>query len=194
MLGTGSSAPQAITRWLRAWRRGDEQAPSQLLPAIYEELRLLAHGYLRGERTAPTLETAALVHEAYLKLLPQRQVEWVDRHHFYGIAAQAMRRLLIDAARRRVGAKRGGGRQRVPIDDLSIAAPARPEELTALDDALRELQLVDPEGVRMVELRFFAGLSQQAIAEAEGVSVSTLERRWRAIRAWLHHRLQDSER
>jgi RNA polymerase sigma factor (TIGR02999 family) len=184
---------EAITRWLAAWRQGDRRAPEELLPLVYRELQRLARGYLRKERTNRSLETSALVHEAYLKLLPQRGIEWADRHHFYGIAAQAMRRLLVDAARRRRGAKRGGGRVALRLDRMSIAIPTRPQLLVDLDEALAELETVDPEAVRIVELRVFAGLPQPAVAAALGVSLSSVERRWRVIRAWLHGRLRGEE-
>jgi RNA polymerase sigma factor (TIGR02999 family) len=178
-----------VTRLLHAWSGGEKKAAEELLPLVYEELRVLARHYMRKERPGHTLETRALVHEAYVRLVDGSQVEWKGRGHFYGIASQTMRRILVDHARHHLYQKRGGGAPKIPLDDAPQLGVERPEELVALDDALHQLAEHDPEKARIVELRFFGGLTQSEIAEVLDVSLSTVERQWRVARAWLHRAL-----
>lgn len=180
----------AVTQLLAQWGGGDAQAMEELLPMVYEELRKLARGYLRKERPGHTLESGALVHEAYVRLIGQREVRWQNRSHFYGIAAQAMRRLLVDHARRHRFQKRGGGVRAVTLDDALGLGVERDLDVLELDDALKRLAETDPEKSRLVELRFFGGLSHPEIAEVMGVSLSTVERQWRLARARLYQALK----
>jgi RNA polymerase sigma factor (TIGR02999 family) len=184
-----SPPPGALTALLRAWSAGDLQARERLLPLVYEDLRRRAVRYLRRERRGHTLEPAALVNEAYLRLVDQRRVEWRDRSHFFGLACQMMRRVLVDHARARKSAKRGGGQQAVLLEDALVWCDARGLDVLALDRALAELERLDPEQGQLVELRFFGGLSAEDTAAVLGVSLTTFKRRWRLARAWLHQRL-----
>ena len=184
--------PQAgqVTDLLRAWRSGDRSAEDSLLPLVYGELRRRAIHCLEGERSDHTLQPTALVHEAYLRLVDQAQAVWQDRAHFFAIAARLMRQILVDHARRRNSAKRGAGREPLPIHVAGdLADAAEPPDLVALDDALTALAAFDPEGAKLIELRFFGGLSLEETAEALGVSRPTVVRRWRAVRAWLYGEL-----
>ena len=183
-----SSAPR-VTELLLAWGGGDQSAFDNLLPLIYDELRRLAAHYLRRERQGHTLQPTALVHEAYLRLVDQTQTRWENRAHFFGAAAQAMRRILVDHARQHKAAKRGGAEQRVTLDEGLAFAPERGLDLLALEDALIKLEQVDPQRSRLVELRFFGGLSTEEVAEVMGVSAATVSRQWRAAKAWLHREL-----
>lgn len=189
-----SASPSAgeVTALLRAWQSGDADAEDSLLPMIYDELRRRAASCLIGERPGHTLQPTALVHEAYLRLIDQEQSGWRDRAHFFAIAARLMRQILVDHARRRDSAKRGGGRPPVPIDAVEVPALEAAEgslDLASFDDALDGLATFDPEGAKLVELRFFGGLSIEETAEALGVSRPTVVRRWRAVRAWLYGEL-----
>lgn len=176
---------EPISTLLEAASRGDERAFGDLYTRVYGELRALAHR-VRGGRGGETLSTTVLVHEAYLKLLPSSDVEWQSRGHFFGVAARAMRQVLVDAARRRLAEKRGGGEDiAVTLDEGRYASPVRSAELVALDDALARLADVDPRRARVVECRFFAGLAIPEVARLLGVSTGTVERDWRAARAWL---------
>lgn len=159
------------------------------MPLVYGELRQLAASHLRSERGDHTLQPTALVHEAYLRLVGQRSVSWANRAHFFGIAAQMMRRVLVDHARRRLAAKRSPGALRIDLGDEAAAAPDRAPELLALDRALTELERLDPRQARVVELRFFAGLSVEETAEVAGVSTATVKREWRTARAFLRHEI-----
>jgi len=181
--------PREVTELLRSWREGDASAEGALLEAIYDDLHRRAERFLRGERRGHTLQPTALVHEAYLRLLPQRHVEWQDRAHFYAIAARSMRRVLLDHARKRHTESRGGGMAPVALEDAGELAATQPAELVRLDEALQELQGADEASARVVELKFFGGLTTEEIAEAMECSASTIERQWRAARAWLHARL-----
>ncbi len=183
-----SSEPGEITRWLAEWSSGDEQALERLMPRIYDELRDLASIYLDRERSNHTLETTALVHEAFLRLIGQRQISWQSRGHFFGIAARMMRRVLVDYARARKVSKRGGQFRHLAFDETAITVEVNPE-LGALDDSLRALEALSPEQARVIELRYFAGLKRKEIAELLGVSVPTVTRRWRVARAWLFRAL-----
>ncbi|RMH21307.1 MAG: sigma-70 family RNA polymerase sigma factor [Acidobacteria bacterium] len=187
--GRGAAGSGDVTALLARWNAGDPAACDRLLEAIYGELRQLAAAYLRRERNGHTLETAALVNEAYLRLVDQRRVRWRNRSHFFGIAAQAMRRVLVDHARRKRYRKRGGDRRRLALDEVCELPVERAAELIALDDALRDLAALDPEQARIVELRYFAGLTLEEIAELFGCTVRTVSRRWRMARAWLYRQL-----
>ncbi len=182
-----------ITRLLVRWSEGDQEVLDPLMGAVYSELRQLAASYLRRESTGHTLQTSALIHEAFLRLVDQKRVRWRSRAHFFGIAAQAMRRILVDHARRHRYAKRGGGQQRLSLDEICELPALRPSELEALDDALRDLAALDPEHARIVEMRYFAGLTNQQIAGILGQSTRTVTRRWRMARAWLYLELSDGE-
>jgi RNA polymerase sigma factor (TIGR02999 family) len=182
---SNAPSPGDITRWLREWSQGDEAALDRLMPAVYGELRRLAAGRLRRERGDHTLETAALVHEAYLRLVEQAHVKWANRAHFLAVAARMMRRVLVDHARRRRYLKRGGAVRRLEIADLD-EVPARGRDWLALDDALNRLAALDQVQSRIVEMHFFGGLTHEEIAAVLGVSVPTVVRRWRAARAWLY--------
>ena len=179
-----------ITRLLADWSNGDRQALEKLTPLVYEELRRLAGRYLRQERPGHTLQSTALVHEAYLKLVGQHSVRWQNRAHFFGIAAQLIRRILVDYARARQADKRGAGAQRLTLDE-SLAIPGgRDLDLVALDDALEGLAKIDPRQSRLVELRFFAGLSVEETAEVMQISTATVKRDWTAAKAWLFREIR----
>jgi RNA polymerase sigma factor (TIGR02999 family) len=180
-----------VTRLLVDWRNGDEEALDRLIPLVYDELRRMAGRYMRGERGDHTLQTSALVNEAYLRLADHKNIEWQNRAHFFGVAAQAMRRVLVDYARTRNVQKRGGGAARVAFDDAVDVAEERAAELVALDDALRALAAFDERKARVVELRYFGGLTAEEAAEVLGVSLATVERDWTAARAWLIRELSD---
>lgn len=181
-------ATTQVTQLLRDWRNGDQAAFERLLPLVYDELRRLAGHYLRGERQGHTLQSAALVHEAYLQLLGQ-EIDWQNRAHFLGVAAQAMRRVLVDYARSRNYQKRGGQVVHVEIDAAATVALSQAGELVALDDALQGLEKLDPRKSRVVELRYFGGLSVEETAEVLGVSVPTVVRDWNTAKAWLRREM-----
>jgi RNA polymerase sigma factor (TIGR02999 family) len=178
-------ASDDVTSLLIAWGEGDESALARLVPRVYAELHRLAHYHLRGERRAHTLQTTALVHKAYLRLVDTRRVRWESRAHFLGVAAQAMRRILVDAARARGARKRGGGAARLPLDEALPSISERGSSLVALDGALTALAKVDPRKSRVVELRYFAGLSVEETAAVLRVSRETVQRDWRVAKAWL---------
>ena len=178
---------QKVTELLLAWRDGDESALEKLAPLVYDELHQLAARYMRRESPGHTLQTSALVNEAFIRLIDQQEVQWQNRAHFFGIAAQLMRRILLDHARSRARAKRGGGVLRVSFDEGAIVSGQRAAELIALDDALNALAAFDSRKSRIVELRFFGGLSNEEVAEVMGMSLRTVEREWRKAKAWLHH-------
>ncbi len=180
-----SASSQNITKLLLDWRNGDQTALDQLMPLVYEELRRMANHYMRNERKGHTLQTSALVNEAYLRLVDHENIEWQNRAHFFGVAAQAMRRILVDHARARNYQKRGGGAQQVSLDEAATLAGDRAAELIALDEALQELAKMDERKARVVELRYFGGLSVEETAEALGVSVPTVTRDWNTAKAWL---------
>lgn len=183
------SAPPDASSILIAWSHGDSSALSRLLPLVYSQLQGLAKGYLRRERADHTLETAALVHEAFLRLAGQHSAHCKNRGEFFAIAANTMRRVLIDHARMHNYAKRGAGAVRLSLDDAPPLAVAPALDLIALDEALSRLATISPEQARVVELRCFVGLSADEIAEALSISVPTVTRRWRAARAWLYRAL-----
>ena len=188
----GEAESHRVTELLVAWSKGDERALDALTPLVYDELRRLARSYMRQERAGHTLQSTALVHEAFLRLVDQR-VKWNSRAHFFGIAAQMMRRILVDHAKAQSTAKRGAGAVRIELDEGLATAPNRDVDLLALDEALERLTKVDPQRSRIVELRFFAGLSNEESAEVLGVSPATIQRQWAGARAWLFHELNTSE-
>jgi RNA polymerase sigma factor (TIGR02999 family) len=169
---------------LVAWNDGNPEARDELIPLVYAELHRLAQAYLRRERRGHTLQSAALVHEAFLRLVDQR-VAWRNRAHFFGIAAQLMRRILVDYARSRQNEKHGGDQLHLELDEALDEAAARDTDLVALDDALQSLAALDPQQSRVIELRDFGGLTIEETAEVLGVSETTVEREWRMARAWL---------
>lgn len=177
------------TQLLRAWAGGDQAALEQLTPRVYRELHRIAARCMQNERPGRTVQTTALVHEAYLKLIDVKNVDWQHRAHFFAISAQVMRRILLDRARRRISAKRGGAAPKVQLNDLEQVGQARARELVALDDALDALAQFDARKARIIELRFFGGLSVEETAEVEKVSPDTVMRDWRLARAWLSDKL-----
>lgn len=178
-----------VTALLADWSRGNRAALDQLLPLVYAELRRIAARQLGGERVGHTLEPTALVHEVYLRMVDQQKVDWQNRAHFFGVAAQVMRRILVDHARRRKAGKRGDGVPCVSIDDARNVAAANEIPILALDHALERLQTIDPELARIVELRAFAGLTIEEAAHVLDVSPSTAKRDWRAAKAWITREL-----
>jgi RNA polymerase sigma factor (TIGR02999 family) len=183
-----------VTELLLAWGEGDEGALEVLLPLVYDRLQRIAHNHMRREHRGHTLETAGLVHEAYLKLVEQERVSWRNRSQFFALASRLMRRILVDHARERRAQKRGGEAVRVPLEDVSPSVAERAPDLLAVDEALEELARSDGEAARMVEMRYFGGLTNDEIAEVMGVSSATVSRRWRLIRAWLFSFLVRGER
>jgi len=179
------TSPDQVTDLLVAWSEGDKAAYDKLVPLVYDELHRLAHRYMSGERPGHTLQTTALVDEAYLRLVNQK-VHWQNRSHFFAIAAEVMRRILVDYARQRRFAKRGGAAQRVELDEAVLMARERSTEMIALDDALKRLAKFDERKSRVVELRFFGGLSVEETADVLKISVNTIKRDWSTARAWLY--------
>ena len=177
-----------VTRLLLAWRGGDQRALEKLAPIVYDELRRLAHRYMRRERPGHSLQSTALVHEAYIRLVDYQRMDWHGRTHFFSVAAQAMRRILVEYARRK-NQKRGGGVQRVSLDDALEVGGDRQRDLVALDEAMNALARIDARKSKVVEMRFFGGLSIEETAEVLEVSAITVKREWRAARAWLYHEL-----
>ncbi|MDQ3013147.1 MAG: sigma-70 family RNA polymerase sigma factor [Acidobacteriota bacterium] len=184
-------ASQDLTQLLAAWSNGDQAALEELLPLVNAELRQLAKRYMRRESPGHTLQTSALVNEAYIRLIDQKQVRWQNRAHFFGIAAQLMRRILIDHARKAHYQKRGGGAVQVSLDEAAAVTDVRAAELLAVDEALEKLTVMDARKGRIVELRFFGGMTEEETAEVIGVSLPTVQREWRAAKAWLHRMLTD---
>jgi RNA polymerase sigma factor (TIGR02999 family) len=189
--GMDTAPTGEITRLIQEHRRGSHDALDRLFPVLYEELRRMAHRALQRERASHTLNTTALVHEAYLRLLDQERAAWNDRAHFLAIAATAMRRILVDYARRQKRLKRGGERRAVTLDDAMLVADQRADTLLALDEALSGLGALNERLSRVVECRFFAGLTTEETAAALQVTTRTVERDWQKARAWLYARLQD---
>ena len=187
----GQTSTNEITKLLHNWQGGDSAALDALVPVVYKELRRLAHCELRKERPNHTLQSAALVHEAYFRLLGQNPPQWESRTHFFAIAAQLMRQILVDYARRRRASKRGSGVCMLTLDD-AMALPQRKDkdvDVIAVDDALNALAEIDPRQSRVVELRFFAGLSLEETSEVMGIATATVQRDWTAARAWLHREI-----
>jgi RNA polymerase sigma factor (TIGR02999 family) len=184
------TAPATVTQLLTAWSAGDEVALNQLMPIVESELRRLARGYMARERRDHTLQTTALVNEAFVRLVDARQVDWKGRSHFLGIAARLMRRVLVDHARARDFQKRGGGQQRVDLDENLAVTATIDVDIVALDLALDALAAVDPRKSRVVEMRFFGGLTFEEAAEALQVSLDTVKRDWRLAKLWLLRELE----
>jgi RNA polymerase sigma-70 factor, ECF subfamily len=178
--------PNEVTQLLLDWSNGDQTAIDKLMPLVYDELRKLAVHYMKRERSGHTLQTSALINEVYLRLIDQKSATFKNRTHFFGIAARLMRQILIDHARARNNSKRGGDRQKVNLDDVANLAQGRAADLIALDDALKSLAEIDEQQSRIVELRFFGGLTIEETAEALGISDSTVNREWNMARAWLY--------
>lgn len=182
------SSPE-ISQLLAAWGNGDRQALDELTPLVYEELRKLAHHYMSRERPGHTLQTTALVNEAYLRLVNQNETHWQNRSHFFGIAAQLMRRILVDHARNHARGKRGGGVRNESFDEAAVLSPERGAVVVALDDALKKLAEIDCRKCRVVELRYFGGLTVEETAEVLKVSPVTVKRDWSVAKAWLHREI-----
>ena len=183
-----------VTRLLVELRSGNPEAEAKLIPVVYNHLHRLAAHYMRRERPDHTLQATALVNEAYLRLVSQEATSWQDRAHFFGVAAHLMRQILVDHARSRQAGKRGGPAEKLPLDEALELSPARSRELIELDDALKSLGQLDPQQARVVELRFFAGLTVEETAEVLGISPRTVKRDWSVARAWLHGELSGRKR
>ena len=179
-----------VTILLKAWSAGDGAALDRLAPVIYDELRRIARRYMRNERAGNTLQTTALVNEVYLRLVDVKNVDWQHRAQFFAISAKMMRRILVDAARARGCGKRGGGAERVNVDEVAVMSPEPEASLVAVDEALDELAKIAPRKAKMVELRYFGGLSQEEIAEVMQTSTRTVERDWQFAKAWLMRELR----
>jgi RNA polymerase sigma factor (TIGR02999 family) len=186
-------APHEVTQLLLAWNDGDQAAFDQLIPLVHSELRRLARHYMRSERAGHTLQTTALVNEAYLRLVNGRQVEWRNRTHFFGIAARLMRQILVDFARARNYEKRGGGARHILLNEALAMGPKEGTDLLALDDALKALAQVDERKSQVVEMRFFGGLSEKEMAMALNVSPETIRRDWRLAKSWLLRYLSEGK-
>ncbi len=179
-----SHEPTDVTLLLNAWSDGKQDALDELMPLVYQELRKLARSYLRAERPEHTLQPTALVNEAYLRLVDQKNVRWQNRRHFFGIAAQLMRRILVDHARKRQSEKRGGGEALIPFEEAK-GVPLKARDLVALDDALKDFATIDPRSAKIVELRQFGGLSIDETADVLEISPATVKRDWTLAKAWL---------
>jgi RNA polymerase sigma-70 factor (ECF subfamily) len=182
-------SPREVTQLLVDWRNGNQSALDGLLPLVYDELHRLAHNYMGRERPGHTLQTTALVNEAYMRLVNQNQVDWQSRAHFFANAAQVMRHLLVDYARRRKYAKRGGSARQITLDETALVSQERDTDLIALDEALERLAAIDLRKSRIVELRYFGGLSVEETSEVLAVSVITVKREWLKAKAWLYREL-----
>lgn len=187
-----AALPNEVTQLLIDWGNGDQRALAELIPLVQAELRRLARHYMARENPGHSLQTSALINEAYIRLVDQQNVPWQNRAHFFGVAAQVMRHILIDHARRHRYAKRGGGAAKVPLDEAMIANEKRADELVALDDALKTLATLDPRKSQIIELRFFGGLTIQETADVMEISPITVTREWRSAKAWLRREM-DSE-
>lgn len=186
-----SDPPHEVTQLLVAWSNGDQAALDRLMPLVDRELHRLAHHYMQRENAGHTLQTTALVNEAYLKLIDQRHVHWKNRAHFFALSATLMRRILVDHARGRQYAKRGGGAQRISFEEALVVSSERGADLVALDEALSKLTAIDARKSKVVELRFFGGLSVEQTAEALDISAVTVMREWSMAKAWLYNSLKD---
>ena len=187
-----SPARHQITELLAEWRDGNQSALDELYPLVYDELHRLARRYMSRERKGHTLQTTALINEAYVRLVDQKNVNWANRSHFFAISAQIMRRILIDHARRHAYAKRGGGAQQVSLEEVAALVPEQGRELMRLDEALKSLAERDPRRSQVVELRYFGGLNNEEIAGVLQVSENTVTRDWNMARAWLYQQLSES--
>jgi RNA polymerase sigma factor (TIGR02999 family) len=186
-----ASDRQPVTQLLVEWQNGSQTALDSLIPLVYEELRTIASRYLSRESVSHTLQSTALVHEAYFRLVGQRRVQWQNRAHFFGIAAHMMRRILVDHARHQHRDKRGGPAPKLSLDEaIAVAEPEVEVDLLALDEALTALARIDPRGARIIELRFFSSLTIEETAEVLDVSTGTVKRDWNAARAWLYREMK----
>ncbi len=181
-----------ITQLLAKWRDGNQSALDELYPLVYDELHRLARRYMSRERKGHTLQTTALINEAYVRLVDQKNVHWANRSHFFAISAQIMRRILIDHARRHLYAKRGGGAQQVSLEEVAAITPNASRELVRLDEALKSLAEMDPRRSQVVELRYFGGLNNEEIAGVLNISANTVTRDWNMARAWLYQQLSET--
>src|SRR5687768_10226464 len=187
-----AGSPAQVTLLLRRWQEGDRDALDHLIPLVYDELKVIASRHMAHEWRKGTLQTTGLVNEAYMKLVDQRDVDWQNRAHFLAIAAQVMRRILLDDARRRLRTKRGGDAVQVPLETVAVAAlesGADPIDVIAIDRALQDLEQLDPDQARLIELRFFGGLTVEEAAAVLGVSPTTVKREWAVAKAWLYRAL-----
>ena len=184
-----TALPNEVTQLLINWSNGDKDALDELIPLVRSELRRMARHYLARENPGHTLQTSALINEAYIRLIDQQKVQWQNRAHFFAVAARVMRHVLVDHARKRAYAKRGGGARRVPLNEATARIDLRAAELTALDDALNTLATLDPRKSQIIELRFFGGLSIEETAEVMKISSPTVQREWRSAKAWLRREL-----
>ena len=191
--GTMTRPPANITQLLVAWNGGDKAALDQLIPIVYQELRRQASNYLRHERPGHTLQTTALIHEAYLRLVDQKSVQWQNRAQFFGIAAQLMRRILVDHARTKHRAKRGGSAVRLSLSDATAVTKEANLDLIEIDEALNRLAEIDEQQAKIVELRFFSGLNVEETAAALNISPATVKRDWSVAKAWLHREITRNE-
>ena len=182
-----------VTDLLVHWSEGDQEALNKLIPLVYDELHKLASRYLRRERSDHTLQTTAVVHEAYLKLVNQRDANFENRLHFFAVAAQIMRRILVDYARRHHASKRGGDLYKLSLDEALVTSEEKGADLLALDEALERLAAIDPRQSRVVELRIFAGLTLEETAQALNISPSTVRREWSMAKAWLHRQIKNND-
>ena len=189
---TRKTQPHQITELLAEWREGNQSALDELYPLVYDELHRLARRYMSRERKGHTLQTTALINEAYVRLVDQKNVKWANRSHFFAISAQIMRRILIDHARRHAYAKRGGGAKQVSLEEVAAIAPEQGRELIRLDEALKSLAEQDPRRSQVVELRYFGGLNNEEIAGVLNVSQNTVTRDWNMARAWLYQQLSEN--
>ena len=187
-----TTASHEVTQLLMAWNDGDQSALERLIPLVHAELHRIARRYMRNERAGHTLQTSALINEAYMRLIDAQQVHWQNRAHFFAIAAQLMRRVLVDFARSHGYKKRGGGAFQVSLDETMVITKERGEDLVALDEALSALSELDERKGRVVEMRFFGGLSEKEIAETLAVSQETVRRDWRLAKSWLRRRLSET--
>ena len=184
---------EQVTQLLIDWSNGDKAAVDKLIPLVYDELRRLARYYMRRERAGATLQTTALVNEAYMRLVDQKNVQWQNRAHFFAIAAQLMRRILIDRARKRYNSKRGGDVRKVSLDQAAIVSTGRSSDLVALDEALTDLEAIDQRKSKVVELRFFGGLNIEETAEVMSISPATVQREWSMAKAWLYREISQTQ-
>jgi RNA polymerase sigma-70 factor (ECF subfamily) len=186
-------APEEVSQLLKDWSNGDQAALDKVMPIVYQELRRLAHHYMRRERPDHTLQTTALVNEAYMRLANYKKMRWQSRAHFFAVAAQVMRRVLVEQARSRNFAKRGAGAEKISLDETAVVSAGRSAEVIAVDDALTELESWDPRKGKIVELRFFGGLSIEETAEVLKVSPTTVQREWRSAKAWLYKAISEGD-
>jgi RNA polymerase sigma-70 factor (ECF subfamily) len=190
--GTRTAGPQEVTQLLANWSHGDHAALEKLIPLVYEELRHLAHHYMEGQRPDHTLQTTALVNEAYLRLADQSKPDFTNRSHFFAVAAKAMRQILVDHAKAQQRQKRGGGASKVELDEAALISPEQTEAILDVDEALEKLAMLDSRKARVVELRYFGGLNQDEIAEVLKISIVTVRRDWVFARAWLYRELHNA--